>query len=369
MSSIPISIRRVRKGFERARPDAKTLGFGKFFSDHYVVTEFSRAQGWHDARLLPLGPLTLEPSASVLHYGQETFEGLKAYRNSRDELFLFRWQKNAARMRASAERLVMASPDENLFGRMVKAAVLADRDWIPREPGCSLYIRPNLIASDPFLGVHAASEYMFYVMTGPVGAYFPEGVNPVRIKVEEEDVRAVRGGLGSAKTAANYAHSLRAQARAAKEGFTQVLWLDALERRWVEEVGTMNMAFVVKDEIVTPPLGGTILPGVTRDSVLQIARSWGMKVSERPIAIDEVIEGAQSGALQEAFGMGTAAVIAPVGKVSYRGREVTINDFKTGPVARRLYDTITKMQLGEVEDPFGWVERIDKLELEKIAAG
>jgi len=369
MSEARISIRRVRKGFERARPDPKKLGFGRYFSDHYVVCEWTRTRGWHDARLLPLGPLPLEPSAAVLHYGQETFEGLKAYRNSRDQLFLFRWQKNAARLRASAERLVMASVDESLFGRMVKAAVLADRDWVPKDPGCSLYIRPNLISSDPFLGVHAGEEYTFYVMTGPVGAYFPEGVNPVRIKVEEEDVRAVRGGLGAAKTAANYAHSLRAQARAAKEGFTQVLWLDALERRWVEEVGTMNMAFVVKDELVTPPLGGTILPGVTRDSVLELARSWGMKVTERPIAIDEVIEGAETGALQEAFGMGTAAVIAPVGKISYKGREVTINRFETGPVARRLYDTITKIQLGDLEDPFGWVERIDQLDLEQICKG
>jgi branched-chain amino acid aminotransferase len=369
MSDVRISIHRVRKGFERARPDPKKLGFGRFFADHYVTTDWTRPLGWHDARLLPLGPIALEPSASVLHYGQETFEGLKAYRNSKDQLFLFRWQKNAARMRGSCERLVMPVVDESLFGRMVKAAVLADRDWVPREPGCSLYIRPNLIASDPFLGVHAAEEFKFYVMTGPVGAYFPEGVNPVRIMVEEEDVRAVRGGLGSAKTAANYAHSLRAQARAAKAGFTQVLWLDAIERKWVEEVGTMNIAFIIKDELVTPPLGGTILAGVTRDSVLQLARRWGMKVDERPIAIDEVIEGAQSGALQECFGMGTAAVIAPVGKVSFRGREVTINDHKTGPVARRLYDTLTKMQLGEEEDPFGWVERVDQLELEKICAG
>jgi branched-chain amino acid aminotransferase len=369
MSETSFAVRTVRPGHERAKPDSAKLGFGRFFSDHFFAAEWDPKNDWHLLRIEPSRQLQIDPAATCLHYGQMVFEGLKAYRNERDEIFLFRWKKNAERMRNSCERLMMAYPDEGLFGRALKALVLLDRDWIPKDPGCSLYIRPNVIATDAVLGVRPADEYAFYIIEGPVGAYFPEGFNPVRILVEEEDVRAVRGGLGAAKTAANYAHSLRAQARAAKAGFTQVLWLDAIERKWVEEVGTMNIAFIIKDELVTPPLGGTILAGVTRDSVLQLARRWGMSVTERPISIDEVVDGAQSGALQECFGMGTAAVIAPVGKVSFRGREVTINRHETGPVARRLYDTLTQMQLGEAEDPFGWVERIDQLELEKIAAG
>ncbi len=364
-----IAIRQVRKGHERAKPDTSKLGFGRFFSDHFFATEWDRKNGWHLTRIEPSRTLQIDPAAICLHYGQEVFEGLKAYRNDRDEIFLFRWQKNAERMHRSCERLMMATIDEEFFGRAVKSLVLLDRDWIPRDQGASLYIRPTMIATDAQLGVRPADEYAFYIIVGPVGSYYAEGFSPVRILVEEEDVRAVRGGLGAVKTAANYAHSLRAQARAAKKGFTQVLWLDAIERRWVEEVGTMNICFVLKDELVTPPLAGTILPGVTRDSVLAIARHWGMKVSERRISIEEVMESARTGALQECFGTGTAAVISPVGAISYKGHEVPVNGNRTGPVAQKMYDFLTKLQMGEIEDPFGWVERIDQLDLEKIANG
>jgi branched-chain amino acid aminotransferase len=313
-------------------------------------------------------PLQIDAAAICLHYGQEVFEGLKAYRGRDGGIYLFRWQRNAERLRRSCARLMMETVEEEFFGRAIKTLVLVDRDWIPDDPECSLYIRPTLIATDPYLGVRPGDEYAFFVIVGPVGVYYPEGFTPVRILVSEEDVRAVRGGLGEAKTAANYAHSLCAQNKAAKLGYSQVLWLDALEHRWVEEVGTMNIFFRIKDEIVTPPLGGTILPGVTRDSVITICKHWGLPLTERLISIDEVVETIRTGDLQEVFGTGTAAVIAPVGVLSYKGREVTINNNQTGPLARRLYTFLTRLQRGEEEDTFGWVERIDQLSIEALAA-
>lgn len=370
MSPTRIAIRRVAPEKKKTIPtDYSKLGFGRHFSDHFFATEFDPDNGWHLSRIEPIRHLQIDPAAICLHYGQEVFEGLKAYRGKDDGIYLFRWQKNAERMRNSARRLMMQEIDDDCFGRAVKSLVLLDKDWIPNDPDCSLYIRPTLIATDPFLGVRPGLEYAFFVIVGPVGAYYPEGFNPVRIWVSDEDVRAVKGGLGEAKTAANYAHSLQAQTKAKKLGYTQVLWLDAIEHRWVEEVGTMNIFFVLNDELITPPLGGTILPGVTRDSVLAIAKHWGLKVTERCISIEEVMETAQSGELQECFGTGTAAVISPVGVLSYRGREVTINDNKTGPVAQRLYTYLTRLQHGEEEDIFGWVERIDGLEIGDLASG
>jgi branched-chain amino acid aminotransferase len=364
-----IAIRRIRSNAMRAKPaDTRTLGFGRYFSDHFFATEFDRTNGWHLTRVEPMRLLQLDPAAICLHYGQEVFEGLKAYRGKDNGIYLFRWQKNAERLQNSAKRLMMECVDPEFFGRAVKTMVLLEKDWIPQDPQCSLYIRPTLIATDPFLGVRPGDEYAFYIIVGPVGAYYPEGFNPVRIWVSEEDVRAVRGGLGEAKTAANYAHSLHAQKKAASLGYSQVLWLDAIEHRYVEEVGTMNIFFVIKDELVTPPLQGTILPGVTRDSVIQIAKSWGMKVTERRITIDEVVETAKSGALQEIFGTGTAAVIAPVGVLSYKGKETIIANNQTGPVGKRIYDYLVRLQHGEEPDPFGWVERIDGLDIEQIAA-
>ncbi len=369
MSDLKIDIRRVRAEHQRAKPtDVKKLGFGRYFTDHFFATEFDRFEGWHLTRVEPMRHLHIDPAAICLHYGQEVFEGLKAYRGKDNGIYLFRWQKNAERLRNSCSRLMMESVDAEFFGRAIKALTLLEKDWIPQDKSCSLYLRPTLIATDPYLGVRPGDEYAFYVICGPVGAYYPEGFNPVRIWVSEEDVRAVRGGLGEAKTAANYAHSLHAQKKAASLGYNQVLWLDALEHRYVEEVGTMNIFFAFKDELVTPPLAGTILPGVTRDSVIQIARHWGLKVTERPITIDEVVECAKTGALTEAFGTGTAAVVSPVGVLSYKGSEVAIGGKKVGPLAQRFYDFLTRLQHGEEEDVFGWVERIDHLKLEELAA-
>ncbi len=368
MSDKRINIRRVRSEIMRAKPtDNSKLGFGRYFSDHLFATEFDRTNGWHLTRIEPMRQLQLDPAALCLHYGQEVFEGLKAYRGKDDGIYLFRWQKNAERLRNSCARLMMETVDEEFFGRALKSLVLIDKDWIPRDPDCSLYLRPTLIATDPYLGVRPGDEYAFYIIAGPVGAYYAAGFNPIRIWVSEEDVRAVKGGLGEAKTAANYAHSLSAQRKAASLGYSQVLWLDAIEHRWVEEVGTMNIFFRFKDCLVTPPLAGTILPGVTRDSMIQIAKAWGIRVDQRPISIDEVIETARSGELLEAFGTGTAAVISPVGVLSHKGKEVVIGKNQTGELSKRLYDFLTRLQHGEEEDTFGWVERIDKLDLETLA--
>lgn len=370
MSNQAIAIHRVRPQILREKPrDPRKLGFGRYFSDHFFATEFDRKNGWHNTRIEPARPFQLDPAAMCLHYGQEVFEGLKAYRGKDRGIYLFRWQKNAQRLRNSCARLMMETVDEAFFGRAIKSLVLLEQDWVPEDRECSLYIRPTIIATDPFLGVRPGDEYAFFVIVGPVGAYYPEGFNPVRIWVSEEDVRAAKGGLGEAKTAANYAHSLRAQKKAQSLGFTQVLWLDSNERRWVEEVGTMNIFFAFKDELVTPPLHGTILPGVTRDSVLHLCRHWGLQVNERMVSIDEVLERARDGTLVEAFGTGTAAVISPVGSFSYREEAVTVKGGKTGELSQRLYDYLTKLQRGELDDPFGWVERIDGLELEDLARG
>ncbi|OGQ86861.1 MAG: branched chain amino acid aminotransferase [Deltaproteobacteria bacterium RIFOXYA12_FULL_58_15] len=365
-----IVIRRARVNQLRPKPtDSTKLGFGRYFSDHFFATEFDRTNGWHLTRIEPSRPLQLDPAALCLHYGQEVFEGLKAYRGQNDEIQLFRWQRNAERLRNSCKRLMMETVEEEIFGRAIKTLVLLDKDWIPKASGCSLYIRPTLIATDPFLGVRPGDEYAFYVIVGPVGSYYANGFAPVPIWVSDEDVRAVKGGLGEAKTAANYAHSLCAQQKAVKLGYSQVLWLDAIEHRWVEEVGTSNVFFRIEDEIVTPPLAGTILPGVTRDSVIQICRHWGMTVVERPISIDEIVEGVQTGKLREAFGTGTAAVISPIGALGIKGQHIDIGKGQCGEISKRLYDYLTRIQFGQEEDIFGWVERIDHLDLESLACG
>ncbi|MBI5511603.1 MAG: branched-chain amino acid aminotransferase [Deltaproteobacteria bacterium] len=369
MSDEQIIIHRARVDQLRTKPAAdKPLGFGRYFSDHFFATEFNRGNGWHLTRIEPMRLLQIDPAAICLHYGQEVFEGLKAYAGKNGELYLFRWQKNAERLQRSCSRLMMESVSTEFFGRAIKSLVLVDRDWVPRAPGATLYIRPTLIATDPYLGVRPGDEYAFYVIVGPVGNYYPAGFQPVSIWVSDHDVRAVKGGLGEAKTAANYAHSLCAQNKATKLGFAQVLWLDAIEHRFVEEVGTMNVFFRFKNgDVVTPPLAGTILPGVTRDSVLQILRRWGITAHERPISIHEVLESAQSGELVEAFGTGTAAVISPIGLFSYRDKPITIGDRRVGELSQRLYTYLTRYQWGEEEDVFGWRERIDGLDLEVLA--
>jgi len=349
-------------------PQGKPLGFGRHFSDYFFATEFDRKNGWHLTRIEPRRLLLINPAAICLHYGQEVFEGLKAYLGKDGEIYLFRWQKNAERLQSSCKRLMMECVSTEFFGRAVKSLVLIDREWIPKEPGCSLYIRPTLIATDPYLGVRPGDEYAFYIIVGPVGNYYPNGFNPISIWVSDHDVRAVKGGLGEAKTAANYAHSLCAQQKAAKLGHAQVLWLDAIEHKWVEEVGTMNIFFRLKSgEVVTPPLAGTILPGVTRDSVIQILKNWKIKISERPISIQEVVDSVMSGEIVEAFGSGTAAVISPVGVLTYKEKEVPVNNRKVGELSQKLYTYLTRYQWGEEEDIFDWRERIDQLDIERLA--
>ncbi len=343
---------------QKPRPKDSDLGFGRYFTDHMFLMDYTRDKGWHDPRIESYQSLDLDPAAMVLHYGQEVFEGLKAYHLPDGGIALFRPDKNIERLNASARRMVMPEMDPNLVLQAMKELVLLERDWIPTSEGTSLYIRPTMIANEPALGVRPAEQFLFYIIAGPVGAYYPEGFKPTRIFVTDEYVRAAKGGSGVAKTSGNYGRTLLAAKQAAERGYTQVLWLDAKERKYVEEVGTSNIFFLVEDELVTPPLGGTILPGITRDSVLELARSWGLNVSERPISIDEVVEGCKSGALKEMFATGTAAVISPVGEIGYQGEVLVIADGGTGELSQTLYNGITAIQYGHEDDPFGWRVRL-----------
>jgi branched-chain amino acid aminotransferase len=344
---------------KRRPADDSALGFGKIFSDHMFLMEYSQERGWHDARVAPYGPIPLDPASMVLHYGQEIFEGMKAYRGHGGTICLFRPRMNFERMNRSAARLCMPeiSADDQL--QAVSALLRADKDWIPASRGTSLYVRPAMIATEAGLGVRPSTEYLFFIITGPVGNYYARGFEPVRILVEQRYVRAAKGGLGEAKTGANYAASLLAATKAKEKGYDQVLWLDAGRLEHVEEVGTMNIFFVIGDELVTPPLSGSILPGVTRDSVLRIARDWRWKVSERLVGMDEVSKAVRDGALREVFGTGTAAVISPVGTLSYRGEEFTVNGGRVGELSRKLFHEITGIQNGEIPDRYGWVHKAD----------
>jgi branched-chain amino acid aminotransferase len=355
-----IKVTLASPGQMREKPrDESSLGFGKIFSDHMFVMRYREGTGWHKSQIVPYGPLALDPAAMVLHYGQEIFEGLKSYRGPGGAVCLFRPEKNFERMNLSARRLCMPQiPVRDALDAVI-ALLRVDRGWIPSSRGTSLYIRPTMIATEPGLGVRPSAEYLFYVITGPVGSYYARGPEPVRILVEETYVRAVRGGLGEAKAGANYAASLLASKNAKESGYDQVLWLSADGREEAEEVGTMNIFFVIGDEIVTPPLSGSILPGVTRDSVLTIARDWGMNVSERRIGMQEIKDAAASGTLREAFGTGTAAVISPVGELRYRGENVVVNGGAHGEISRRLFDEITGIQYGEIPDRYGWVRRVE----------
>ena len=315
-------------------------------------------QGWHDARIVPFGPIQMDPASMVLHYAQETFEGLKAYRTKDDRILLFRPEMNARRFANSNKRLCMPEVSEEDFVEAVTRLVDYEKDWVPAAEGTSLYIRPFMFATEAAVGVHPASSYKFVIILSPVGAYYPEGVNPVKIYVEDEYVRATRGGTGFTKCGGNYAASIAAQVKAQDLGYTQVLWLDGVERKYVEEVGTMNVMFMIDNEIVTAPCDGTVLPGVTRDSIIQILKSWGYKVNEKHLAIDDLMKAGHDGTLQEAFGTGTAAVISPIGELRYKDDEVTINDFKTGELTQKLYDTLTGIQWGNVEDTFGWTKEV-----------
>jgi branched-chain amino acid aminotransferase len=339
--------------------DESKLGFGRHFTDHMFMLSYNPEQGWHDARIVPYGPLSLSPAAMVLHYGQEVFEGLKAYRGPDGSVRLFRPRDNYERLNRSCDRLVIPPLPVDLLCEATRQLVLLDQAWIPRSPGCSLYIRPTVIATDPFVGVAPSQTYLCYIIIGPVGAYYPEGFNPVGIWASDEYVRAVRGGMGEAKTGGNYAGGLKAQAAARAAGYSQVLWLDALERRYVEEVGTMNIFFKIDGTVITSPLTGSILRGITRDSVLRLLEHWGVSAEERMLSIEDLFAAGKNGTLEEVFGSGTAAIVTPVKEIAYKGETLAVGDGTTGPLAQRLYDTILGIQYGTGDDPFGWSERID----------
>jgi branched-chain amino acid aminotransferase len=338
--------------------DESKLGFGDILTDHMFLMDYEKGKGWMNPRIEPYRPLSLDPAAMVLHYGQEVFEGLKAYRGKDGTLYLFRARDNFVRMNRSAVRVCMPEVDPDFGVEALKKLIVLDKDWVPKTQGTSLYIRPTMIAVEPHLGVRPAHTYLFYIIIGPVGAYYKEGLNPVKIYVEDKYIRAALGGLGEAKTVANYAASLLAAEEAKEKGFTQVLWLDAKERKFVEEVGTMNMFFVIGDEVITAPLTGSILPGITRDSVIQIVKKWGMKMSERSLSIDEVTAAARQGTLKEAFGTGTAAVISPVGQITYKGVDYIVAGGKMGDLSLKLYNEIVAIQYGEKDDPYGWRMKI-----------
>jgi branched-chain amino acid aminotransferase len=357
MVEIPI-LKALPEALKKKPTPGAELGFGKILTDYMFLIDYRQGEGWHHPRIVPYQNLSLDPAALVLHYGQEVFEGLKAYRWENDQIYLFRPRMNYERLNRSAKRLCMPELEVEFTLEATRQLIRLEKDWVPSTAGASLYIRPNMIASEPALGVQLSRQFLFYIIVGPVGAYYPQGFNPTDIYVTEKYIRAARGGLGEAKTLANYAASLLAGKEAHDLGYTQVLWLDAIERKYIEEVGTSNIFFYIDDELLTPSLDGTILPGVTRDSVLRIARDWGLKVSERVISLDEVISALQSGKLQEVFASGTAAVISPVGRLAYRGKTYVINDAKVGPLAQKLYDQIVGIQYGKIKDPYGWVERV-----------
>ena len=350
-----LNIRVTKTERPKTKPaKGEKLGFGHIFTDHMFIMNYTEGKGWHDPRIEPFHDLSLSPAAMVFHYGQEMFEGLKAYKDEQGNAYLFRPDMNAKRANNSNDRLCIPRIPEEDFVQAVEELVRVERDWIPTDEGTSLYIRPFIIATDDFLGVAPSKTYLFMIILSPSGAYYESGLAPVGIWIEDEYVRAVRGGMGFAKTGGNYAASLIAQVKAHDDGYSQVLWLDGVERKYIEEVGAMNICFKIAGKIVTPMLNGSILPGVTRDSVIQMCRHWGYEVEERKVSVDELVAAAKDGTLEEVFGTGTAAVISPVGKLRYRDDVMTIGDGGIGELTQKLYDTLTGIQWGRLEDPMGW---------------
>lgn len=338
--------------------DESKLGFGNYFTDHMFLMNYTCGQGWHDARIVPYGAFDMDPACMVLHYGQAIFEGTKCYRRQDGGLQLFRPEQNMARMSRSAQRMGMPALDEDAALEGLKKLVELDADWVPHQDGTSLYIRPTMIATDAHLGVHASHTYLFYIILSPVGAYYKEGLKPVGIYVEDEYVRAVRGGVGFTKCAGNYAASILAGEAAEQKGYAQVLWLDGVEQKYVEEVGSMNMMFAYGNRIVTPALNGSILPGITRNSILTLARQLGYEVEEKRLAIADIFADIKSGKLTEAFGTGTAAVISPVGELCWKEEKLIIGGGNIGPVAQKLYDTLTGIQYGRLADENNWIVKL-----------
>lgn len=339
--------------------DESKLGFGKIFTDYMFRMDYNMEKGWHNGRILPYAPIQLDPAACVLHYAQEVFEGLKAFRNEAGEILVFRPMENIRRLNESCERACIPKLEEGLVLDALKEILKVEREWIPKAPGTSLYIRPFVIATEASIGLHQATEYSFMILLSPSGHYYPKGLAPTNIYVEDEDVRAAAGGSGYAKMGANYAISLRAQTRAQKKGFDQVLWLDAMERKYVEEIGTSNAFFLIDGVVITSPLTGTILPGITRRSVIELLKHKGYQVEERKLSIEELIEAVRNDRLEEAFASGTAAVIAPVGRISYKGVDYIINGNQIGAASQMLYSLITGIQGGREADPFGWVLKVE----------
>jgi len=356
--NLNITLNKADQSQLKDKPPQDRLGFGVYFSDHMFLMKWNQEKGWHEAEICPYQQFQMDPAAMVYHYGQAIFEGLKAYRGNGGQIYLFRPQDNLKRMSGSALRMCMPRLPEEKVLQALKSLVYLERDWIPESEGATLYIRPTMIAVEPALGVRPSSEYYFYIILSPVGAYYPEGFSPTKIYVTDKYVRAVKGGIGHVKAAGNYAASIMAAREAMKEGYTQVLWLDACERKYVEEVGTSNIFFLMGDELITPPLGGSILAGITRHSTIQLAESWGVRIVERQIAIDEVVAACEDGSLKEAFGTGTAAVISPVGELCYKGKQYMIGDGTTGELSKRLFDDLQGIQYGQKEDPFGWVTKV-----------
>lgn len=342
------------------KPDlSKSLPFGHYFTDHMFMMSYDPKNGWHDAKITPFQNLSISPAAMIFHYGQEVFEGLKAYRTASGKIQLFRPEMNARRAMQSNERLCIPELSEEDFVQAVKSLVKVDADWIPNQKDASLYIRPFFIATDECLGVKVAQNYLFIILLSPSGPYYAHGLKPVSIMVEDRYVRAFQGGTGAAKTSGNYAASLIGQRGAYHQGYDQVLWLDGIEHRYIEEVGAMNIFFKIDGKVITPELDGSILAGITRDSIIQLCKSWQVPVEERAITIDEIVESYQNHTLEEVFGSGTAAVISPVGKLCYKGLEMIIHQEETGPFSKKLYDTMTKIQRGEIEDIYHWTTPID----------
>ena len=353
-----MEIRIERAAQLKAKPDPSTLGFGKIFTDHMFIMEYEPEKGWYDARIVPFGPFPIHPASTALHYGSEIFEGLKAYRRADGKVQMFRPIENIRRMNNSAERLCLPQIPEDLAMEVLTTFVDYEKDWTPAAPGTSLYLRPFMFGNDETLGVHAVHHATYMIIASPVGSYYKEGINPVKIMIEAEDVRAVRGGTGYAKCGGNYAASNRAGQKAEQKGYAQVLWLDGVERKYIEEVGAMNVMFKINGEIVTPALTGSILPGITRKSCIEVLKSKGFKVSERLLSIDELAQAMADGTLEEAWGCGTAAVVSPIGELRYKDQIFTVNGGQIGEVTQMLYDTLTGIQWGKLEDSFGWTQLI-----------
>ena len=348
----------LAKTLKEKPADETKLGFGHIFTDHMFIMNYDTGEGWHDARIVPYQNLSLSPASMCLHYGQEIFEGLKAYRTAEGKIQLFRPDENFKRMNVSNERMVIPKINEKDALEALTKLLEIEKDWVPHTEGAALYIRPFIIAIDPYVGVRPADHYLFMIILSPSGAYYSTGLNPVKIYVEAKYVRAVRGGTGFAKTAANYAISLAGQDEAHKQDYEQVLWLDGVERKYIEEVGSMNIFFVIDGEVITPELTGSVLPGITRKSAIEVCRSKGYKVTERRITIQEVADAYDAGKLDEVFGTGTAAVISPVGHLKWDDKIMEINDNKIGKVSQMLYDTMTGIQWGKIPDTFGWTYEI-----------